>query len=101
VYACGAPIVVELRQQARLRGASAACRPTSSLPTRSPSERRRPGTNCNGVFDFSAKVGDKRLVFGKFRDDGSFWPDHFVYVRKEDKDKIPAWLYRAVFPTNG
>lgn len=58
------------------------------------------GTDCHGVFDFLAKVGEKRLVFGKFREDGSFWPDHFVYVKKEDKGKIPKWLYLAVYPSD-
>jgi hypothetical protein len=56
------------------------------------------GTNCERVFDFSARAGDTRLVFGRFSKDGSFSPEHFVYIRKEDKGKIPEWLYRASFP---
>ncbi len=55
------------------------------------------GTDCQGQFDFSAKVGETRVVFGQFAKDGSFQPDHFVYIAKEDKDKIPDWLYRAYF----
>ena len=55
------------------------------------------GTDCQGQFDFSAKVGDTRIVYGQFNKDGSFQPDHFVFIREEDKFKIPDWLYRAYF----
>jgi hypothetical protein len=55
------------------------------------------GTDCWGQFDFSAKVGEIHIVFGQFGKDGSFRPDHFIYIKEEDKYKIPGWLYRAYF----
>jgi hypothetical protein len=54
-------------------------------------------TDCAGQFDFYAKVGQTRVVFGHFVEDGSFQPDHFIYIKPEDKDKIPKWLYQAYF----
>lgn len=52
------------------------------------------GTDCEGVFDFSAKVGEEWLIFGQLHDN-IVTPDRFNSIKVID-GKIPPFILKEI-----